>query len=315
MALPTNMGELPSDAAVETAPALVGRAAALSLRGRLADFAELAKPRLNTLVVITTAVGYYMAVEYTFQWALMVYALVGTALTAAGASALNQYLERHWDARMQRTANRPLAAGRMAPRDALIFAVALSVLGVGQLALLVNVLTAALGAITLLAYVFIYTPMKRLTPSCTLVGAVPGAIPPVMGWTAVRGELSPEAMVLFIILFLWQMPHFLAIATLYRDDYRRGGFKMLPVVEPDLRSTGRQMVLYAAALLPASLMPMALGMVGPLYAGLALILGLAFLGFALACSASGARNDARRLFLASILYLPLLLAFMMIDKV
>jgi protoheme IX farnesyltransferase len=227
---------------------------------------------------------------------------------------LNQYIERGYDALMHRTANRPLPAGRVTPVEALLYGVLLSCGGTLYLAALVNPLTAALGAITIASYVFLYTPVKRWTTLCTVVGAVPGAIPPVMGWTAVTDSLSPEAWALFGILFFWQMPHFLAIAILYREDYARGGFKMLPVVDEDLFVTGRQTVLYAAALIPVTLMPAVLRMAGPLYVLSAFVMGLVFLGFGVNCSLRKRRIDARWLFLVSIMYLPALLGVMMLDK-
>jgi protoheme IX farnesyltransferase len=288
--------------------------AATAPRSRLVDFYELTKPRMNFLVVITTAVGYYMAVRHSFEWARLLHTIFGTALTAAGASVLNQFIERKHDALMPRTADRPLPAGRINPGDALLYGVLLGVTGVAYLTFAVNGLTALLGAFTLLSYVFVYTPMKRYTPFNTVVGAVPGAIPPMMGVTAVHGAISPEALALFGILFLWQMPHFLAIAILYRDDYARGGFKMLPVVDRDLSVTGRQIVLYSIALIPASIVPVTLNMAGITYFVTAMLLGLAFLSFGISCAATGTRSDARKLFFSSILYLPLLFAGLMIDK-
>jgi protoheme IX farnesyltransferase len=215
---------------------------------------------------------------------------------------------------MRRTANRPLPAGRVSPLEAQVLGVCLSVGGVLYLAALVNPLTATLGVVTIATYVFLYTPMKRWTTLCTVVGAVPGAIPPMMGWSAATNALPAEAWALFGILFFWQMPHFLAIAILYRDDYASGGFKMLPVVDDGLVATGRQMVLYGLALIPVSLMPAGLGMAGPAYFVAAIVFGLAFLGFGVACAVRKERPDARRMFLASIVYLPLLLAAMMLDK-
>jgi protoheme IX farnesyltransferase len=269
---------------------------------------------MNFLVVITTAVGYYLAVRHSFEWLNLLHTLLGTTLTAAGASVFNQYAEQQYDARMRRTADRPLPAKRVASRDAMIFAIVLSLAGTIYLALAVNGLTAALGAITLLSYVLIYTPLKRHTSLCTVIGAIPGAIPPVMGWTAVHNAISPEAIALFIILFLWQIPHFLAIAILYREDYAAAGFKMLPVIDGNLAATSRQIVLYSFSLIPATLLPTALHMAGPIYFALSIVLGLMFLSVALTCAKTRARPDARRLFLASILYLPLLLAVLMIDK-
>jgi heme o synthase len=216
---------------------------------------------------------------------------------------------------MPRTADRPLPAGRIHPVEALVFGLALGVAGTIHLALMVNPLTALLGAFTLLSYIFVYTPLKRVSSLNTIIGAVPGAIPPAMGVTAVYNQITPEAVALFGILFVWQMPHFLAIAILYRDDYAKGGFKMLPVVDPDLSITGRQIVLYAAALVPVSLIPVQIHMAGALYFTAAMLLGLAFLTFGISCAATKTRADARKLFLASILYLPLLLGFLMVNKV
>ncbi len=286
-------------------------------RSRLVDFYELTKPRLNFLVIITTMVGYYMAAGasmYGWQWLLLLHTLIGTALTAASAGTLNQYIERRYDALMPRTADRPLPAGRLSPGEALLFAVTLGVAGVVYLTLLVNPLTAALGAFTLLSYAFIYTPLKRHSTLNTIVGAVPGAIPAVMGWTACRGVISSEAVALFIIMFIWQIPHFLAIAILYRDDYRAGGFKMLPCIEEDLGSTSRQIVLYCLALIPVSLVPAMIRLSGSLYLAAALIMGAAFLAFGIRAARTKLRLDARRLFFASIIYLPLLFAFLMIDR-
>ena len=281
---------------------------------RWSDYYELTKPRMNFLVVITTAVGFYMAADGPIRWPLLLHTLLGTLLTAAGASVLNQFIERGHDKRMDRTADRPLPAGRLHPLEALVFGVALGLSGTIYLALAVNALTAVLGAFTLLSYIFVYTPLKRVTSLNTIIGAVPGAIPPAMGVTAVHGALSPEAVALFGILFVWQMPHFLAIAILYRDDYARGGFKMLPVVDPSLAVTGRQIVLYAASLIPVSLIPVQVQMAGAVYFTAAVLLGLAFLTFGISCAATKQRADARKLFLASIIYLPLLLGFLMLNK-
>src|SRR3954471_7029940 len=284
---------------------------------RARDLYELTKPRMNFLVVVTTMVGYLMAAPKGLgpsEWARLFHTLLGTALTAAGASVLNQYIERAYDALMPRTANRPLPGGRVAPLDALALGVGLAVTGTVYLALLVNPLTAALGAFTLVSYVFLYTPMKRWTSLCTLVGAVPGAVPPMMGWTAVHDSLDVQAWALFAILFFWQMPHFLAIAILFKDDYAAGGFKMLPVVDRDGVATSRQIVLYAAALIPITLFPTLCHMANETYFFLAAVMGLGFFGLGVQCAISGSRADARRLFFASIIYLPLLLAAMMLDK-
>lgn len=285
-----------------------------AVRGRLVDFYELTKPRMNFLVVVTTMVGYYMAAHGPADWLRVIYVLLGTALTAAGSSVFNQYVERSLDLRMRRTANRPLPAGRIKPADALLFGLALSLTGIAVLVLFVNVLTAVLGALTLLLYVFVYTPAKRWSSLCTIIGAIPGAIPPVMGFTAVQNAITPQALALFAILFFWQMPHFLAIAILYRDDYARGGFKMLPVVDKDMAMTGRQIILYSLSLVTISLMPALLNMAGVVYFAAALMLGIAFTGFGLVCARSKTRADARQLFLASIVYLPAVLAALMLDK-
>lgn len=297
-----------------TLPKIATAAVGAPTSARLADFLELAKPRTNFLVLVTTAVGFAMATRRPIEWANLVHALFGTALTAAAAAALNQYIERRFDALMARTANRPLPAARMNPRDALLFGVGLSIIGPVYLAILVNPLTALLGAITLALYAFAYTPLKRVTPLCTLVGAIPGAIPPMMGWAAVRGSLGPEPAALFAILFLWQVPHFLAIGILYRRQYAAAGFRMLPVVDPTLAATGRQIVLFAACLLPAALLPAGLQMACGVYLAGALGLSVALLAVAAACARTHTRPTAKLLFLASVLYLPLLLALLMLDK-
>lgn len=282
---------------------------------RLADLFDLTKPRMNFLVLVTTAVGYFMAARGWDDWGRLLHTLLGTALTAGGASVLNQYVERGYDAQMKRTRNRPLPAGRITPLTALALGAVLTVFGLCELMLFVNPLTASLGAITLATYVFVYTPLKRWTSLCTVAGAVPGALPIVMGWTAARGEMSPEALALFGILFLWQMPHFLAIAILYRDDYADGGFQMLPVVDPQLHATGRQIVFYSLVLIPVTLLPAILHMTGLIYLISAALLGLIFVGFGVLCATQKQRPAARQLFLASIAYLPLLLASMMLDKI
>jgi protoheme IX farnesyltransferase len=294
-----------------------GRRAVAATPSRLRDFYELTKPRMNALVVVTTGVGFYLAIpRYApVNWLLLVHAIVGTMLTAAGASVLNQYVERDLDKRMARTADRPLPAGRLSALEALLFGVVLGVAGVLYLNAMVNPLTALLGAFTLASYVWVYTPMKRWTTLCTVVGAVPGAVPPMMGWTAVHNSISAEAWVLFGILFLWQMPHFLAIAVLYKDDYAAGGFQMLPCVDPELRATGRQIVVYLTSLLPVTLMPFGLRMAGPGYLVAALALGGAFTWYGVQAARSRTREDARRLFFVSIIYLPLLLGSLRLDKI
>src|SRR5690348_363064 len=275
---------------------------------------ELTKARLTLLVLLTTLVGFYLGFRGSVDYWLMWHTLLGTALVASGASALNQLLEREHDAKMRRTQNRPLPSGRLQPHTVLIIGTTASIAGLAYLALLVNLITALLGAFSLLSYVFIYTPLKRITWLNTAVGAIPGALPPLMGWTAARGELSGEGWALFAILAFWQLPHFLAIAWIYRDEYAKAGFKMLPVIDPQGHRTGRQAVSHTLGLLPVSLCPYLFKLTGPAYLVGALILGLAFLWFAIRFSRDLTVTRARQLFYASILYLPLLLAVMVLDK-
>ncbi len=291
------------------------------VRSRAADFVQLTKPRLNALAVATTLGGYYMAGPATVVGAsgpsggwLLFHTVVGTALVAGGSAAFNQYYERVTDGLMRRTRVRPLPEGRLQPGEALWFAIAITAIGLMQLALGANLLAAAVALVTLVAYVGVYTPMKLRSPFSTVVGAIPGALPPIIGWAAVRGSLEPVSWVLFAIGFLWQMPHFLAIAWLYRADYERAGFPMLPVIEPDGRSTGRQAVVYAAALVPVSLAPVAFGLSGPLYFVAAFVLSASFLGLALWFAAKRSTAPARALFFGSIVYLPLLWTFMIASK-
>lgn len=286
--------------------------AAAPARLRAGDFVTLAKVRVNTLVLVTTALGYLLARRGVEGWTLF-HAILGTGLVAAGAAAFNQIWERELDARMRRTAQRPLASGRMEVLPASLFAFALSASGLVELSLGANLLAAAIAAATLLLYVLVYTPMKRVTSLATIVGAVPGALPPVIGWAAAGGGLAPAAWVLFAILFFWQMPHFLAIAWLYRADYARAGFPMLPVLEPDGASTGRQAALYAATLVPVSLALSTLRVTGPVYSAGAVLCGLAFTGAAAVFAFRRTTAAARWLFAASILYLPVLLLLAFLD--
>jgi protoheme IX farnesyltransferase len=283
-------------------------------KGWVTVFAELFKARLTLLVLLTTLVGFYLGSRGSFDYWLMFHTIVGTALMASGASALNQLWERTYDARMRRTQDRPLPSGRLQPQTVLMLGGVLSLSGLVYLALAVNLLTSFIGASSLCAYLFLYTPLKRVTWLNTAVGAVPGGLPPLMGWTAARGHLSAEGWALFGILALWQVPHFMAIAWIYRDEYAKAGFKMLPVVEPTGQRTGRQAVTHAWALLVVSLWPFVLQIVGPIYLSGALLLGTAFLWFAVRFSRELNMPRARQLFYASILYLPLLLALMVLDK-
>ena len=281
---------------------------------RAQDYLELAKPRLVSLVLLSAAVGFFLAADGAVQAAVVLPVLCGTALVAAGAMALNQWMERDEDARMARTMTRPLPAGRLQPEAALVFGAGLSLSGLAILFLAVNSLTALLALITLTSYLFLYTPLKRRSTLCTIVGAVPGAIPPLIGWAAAQGRPSYEAWILFAIIFLWQMPHFLAIAWIYREQYAAGGFRMLSVEDPSGLKVGRQIVLYSFALLPVSLLPTVAGLTGPLYFFSALTLGAGFITLALK-SAGRMEQNARLLFRASVFYLALLLVMMVVDKV
>jgi len=281
---------------------------------RASDFAALAKPRLNFLVVASAMAGYAMAGGEAWQVVPLVSTMVGTLLVAGGASAFNQVVERQADAAMRRTRTRPLPDGRLQPAEAFVFAGLVSVIGCIILWAGANLLTATIALTTLVIYAAVYTPLKRLTSFSTVIGAIPGALPPMIGWAAVRDSLSQGAWVLFGIVFLWQLPHFLAIAWMYREDYARAGFPMLPVIEPDGRSTARQAVGYTAALLPLSLAPTLIGMAGPVYFGGALILTLLFLALAGRFALTREVLDARRLFFGSILYLPLLWILMIADR-
>ena len=273
-------------------------------------YLALTKPRITLLAVLTTVVGYLVAGGGRVEVAVLVPLLAGTALVVGGAGALNQYLERDADALMARTKRRPLPSGRLTPRQARWWGWALALSGLVVLAALVNRPSAWLAAAALLIYLYGYTPLKRRTTLCTLLGAVPGAMPPLVGWAGARGQLSTEAWWLFAILFLWQLPHFLAIAWLYRDDYARAGFKMLPLVDPQGTLTGRQIVVYALALVPVTLAPTLLGLTGMLYFAGALLLGLVFLGVSLWTALVRSNRSARRLFLTSLAYLPCLFLLM-----
>jgi protoheme IX farnesyltransferase len=282
---------------------------------RAADYLALTKPRLNLLVIVTAAVGYYLGAGRHLDVWTMIHTIGGTALVAGGSAAFNQLWERRVDALMERTRQRPLAGGRLSPREAFWFASALSVAGLLWLALATNWLATGLALLTLLIYVVLYTPLKLVTSFSTVVGAIPGALPPMIGWVAATNALSREGWILFAIVFFWQMPHFLAIAWLCREDYSRAGFPLLPVIEPNGRSTAYHVATYASALIPVSLTPALTGMAGPTYFLVALLLGLGFLYFSLRFAFTRTRRDARSLFLASITYLPLLLGALLFDRV
>jgi protoheme IX farnesyltransferase len=278
-------------------------------------WADLLKARLTTLVVLTTAAGFYSGWRGAMDWALLFHTVFGTALVASGAAALNQLIEREHDARMKRTENRPLPSGRMTPDGVLAVGGVLSIAGLVYLAVAVNLLTSVLGAITLASYLWVYTPLKRVTTLNTAIGAIPGALPPLMGWTAARDEVSSGGWALFAILFFWQLPHFLAIAWMYREDYGRAGFAMLPVVDPDGRRTGSQALSHTLGLLPVSLSPFIFKLAGPLYLAVALILGVFFVVAAFRFARELTTARARKLFFVSIIYLPILFAALVFDKV
>jgi protoheme IX farnesyltransferase len=277
---------------------------------QIVDFIELTKPRITFLVLITTLVGFYMGSRDSLNLVLLLHAIIGTGLVASGASALNQYFERELDARMARTRNRPLPDGRLFANQALIFSSLISAAGIAYLVFFVNVLTGALGAATLAGYILVYTPLKTRTPLCTLIGAFPGAAPPVMGWTAARGEIDAAALSLFAILFLWQMPHFFSIAWIFTEDYARAGFSMHRSGE----RTGRQIIFYCCALIPVSILPTFFGLTGTIYLLAALLLGFVYLGYGFAVALFRSNTHAHRLLRVSVLYLPVLLVVMMIDK-
>src|SRR6185312_1023520 len=285
------------------------------------DYIALTKPRVTWLILMSTGVGYFFGLKAApgeaagpIDWLLLLNTLVGTGLIASGTAALNQLYERDADLLMRRTAGRPIPAGKLTANRALQFGIVLAVLGFIELGLGVNWLSAFLGAFTLGSYLFVYTPLKQRSHLSTVIGALPGAMPPLMGYAASHGFLTPEAWTLFAILLIWQFPHFLAIAWMYREDYARAGIRMLPVVEPDGMSTGRQIILYASTLIPVSLFPVLLGMSGKIYLVGALILGGWFLytGVRVAFDLTNVR--ARRVLLASVIYLPVIYGLMIFDK-
>lgn len=286
----------------------------LSLRERLSAYVELTKPRITFLIVLTSAAGFALGSPGRIDYVAMLSALLGIGLLSSGIATLNQYAERDLDGLMRRTATRPLPAGKLAPWEALAFGAGVTIAAEIYLLVFVNPLSALLGLTVIAGYLFAYTPLKTRTSLSTMVGAFPGAVPPLIGWTAARDSISIEGWVLFAILFLWQFPHFLAIAWMYREDYSRAGILMLPVVEPDGRVTAQQIVVYTLMLLPVSLLPSVLGMSGRIYLVGAVLLGLLFLYSSLRAAFSMSRQHARRLLLASVLYLPLLFILMVLNR-
>jgi protoheme IX farnesyltransferase len=285
-------------------------------RTRAADYLELFKPRIAVMALATVAAGVWLAADSAPSWMILCHTLFGSALVAAGSSALNQFLERDTDALMRRTENRPLPAGRLSPLEVLCAGTCLGAGGVLYLAAtLKSPLAAGIAALTFVSYVFVYTPLKRVTSLNTLIGAIPGALPPVIGWAAVRGTLNAEIVAVFTIMFLWQVPHFLAIAWIYREDYGRAGMCMLPVIDGDGAMSGRQMVGYCLALIPVSLLPVLVGRAGTVYTIGAIILGSGFLATALLFMRGRTMSQARGVLRASLIYLPVIFALLLLGAV
>ncbi|MDQ3908066.1 MAG: heme o synthase [Acidobacteriota bacterium] len=289
---------------------IVEGAAVAGVRGRASAYAELTKPRITTLVMLTTAAGFFLGSRGALSLLAFANTMIGVGLLCSGVSALNEWMERDLDALMRRTMSRPLPAGRLTPRSAFIFGLALTVGGEAYLALLVNPLSALCGLSVVVGYLLLYTPLKTRTSLSTAVGAFPGAVPPLLGWAAASNTVGLEAWVLFAILFLWQFPHFFAIAWMYKEDYARAGIKMLPVVEPEGRLTAQQIILWTLMLVPVSLAPAALGISGAVYFFGALVLGGLFLCTSAQAARTLSRRNARRVLLASVLYLPFLFGLM-----
>lgn len=292
-------------------------------RPRILDFIELMKPELTGLSVLTALCGFYLA-SSTMEVLSFLWTAIGTICIGGGAGALNQYMERDFDALMKRTERRPLPSGRLLPQTVLVFGVLLSIVGIFVLTFAVNYLTGFLGFLTLVSYLFVYTPLKRTTPWSTLIGGIPGALPPMMGWTAASYELSLGAWILFAILFFWQMPHFFSLAWMYRKDYSRAEYKMLSVLDANGSRTSKHCLLHTAALIPASIALSLAGITGYLYIAAAIILGLAYLLYSVVFRRSVGHKDvgsnlsntaSRKLFFASLVYLPILMIIMVIDKI
>ena len=280
-------------------------------------YLELTKPRITWLILMSTGIGYFFGVRVSgllsWHWLVLFHTILGTGLIASGTAALNQWFERGADAKMRRTQTRPLPSGRLTAHKALLFGIAISTAGFFELAVGVNLLTGLLGLFTLATYLFVYTPLKQHSRHSTTVGAIPGAMPPLIGYAAASGTLNADAWILFAILFLWQFPHFYAIAWMYREDYERAGIRMLPVVEPDGESTARQIFLYSLVLLPISLIPSLLAMTGTLYLFGAIALGSYYVYSSTRVRFQRTRRQARQVLLASIVYLPLLYGLMLVD--
>jgi len=285
----------------------------LSVGEKLAAYYELTKPRIAFLLVLTSAAGFYLGSNGGFDAVRFANTMISIALLAFGVSTLNQYLERHIDPLMERTAKRPLPTQRLAPIEALIFGILLCVAAEVYLFVAINTLTGVLGLIVIVGYVLLYTPLKTRTSASTAIGAIPGAMPPLMGWTAAANDITLGAWAMFVTQFLWQFPHFLAIAWMYREQYAKAGILMLPVVEPSGRITGRQIVLFTLMLVPVSFAPFFLGFAGIIYLIAASILGSVFLWSSISAARSKTNESARRLLYASVIYLPLLFLILVLD--
>jgi heme o synthase len=300
---------------MDTAAAEIAENKILGWRMRLAAFVELTKPRIAFMLVLTAAAGFYAGTPGSFNYALFANAMIGIAILAFGVATLNQYVERGTDALMDRTKNRPLPTYRLQPSEALIFGIVQCAVAELYLYFLVNPLTAALGIVVIVGYVLLYTPLKTRTSASTAIGAIPGAMPPLMGWTAASNEVTLGGWALFVMLFLWQFPHFLAIAWMYREEYAKAKILMLPVVEPAGRITARQIVLFAIMLAPASLAPFFLGFAGVIYLVGASVLGIWFLVESIRTARAKNVKQARRLLMVSVIYLPLVFGLLVLDHI
>jgi protoheme IX farnesyltransferase len=298
---------------METAAVDLQEAKALSVRERISAYVELTKPRIAFMLVLTSAAGFYLGNIGVFNWILFANAMIGIALLAFGVATLNQWIERRTDALMDRTAKRPLPSAKLTPNEALIFGVLQTLVAEVYLFFLVNPLTAALGLVVIIGYVFLYTPLKTKTSVSTAIGAIPGAMPPLMGWTSSANEITLGAWALFAVLFLWQFPHFLAIAVMYRDQYAKAGILMLPVVEPSGRMTARQIVLFTIMLVPVSLAPFFIGFAGVIFLAGATLLGIWFLVESVGAARAKTVERNRRLLLVSVIYLPLYFILLSLD--
>jgi len=299
---------------MDSATAQLTEVRVFGVRERVNAFIELTKPRIAFMLVLTSAAGFYLGNRGTFDFLLFVNAMLGIAFLAFGVATLNQFIERRTDALMDRTANRPLPSGIVTGKEALVFGILLSLVAEIYLYFLVNPLTAFLGLTVIIGYVLLYTPLKSITPASTAIGAIPGAMPPLMGWTASADEIAIGGWALFTFLFLWQFPHFLAIAWMYKEQYAKAGILMLPVVEPEGKITARQIVLFSIMMVPVSLAPFFLGFAGWYFLTAAAILGIWFLLESIKAARAKTPEIARRLLLVSVIYLPLIFAILVLDK-